>query len=81
MGNLTGVLTLDDPAGEEELKTRLAGEFGANWQAMLLGKSQPFYYQLFNDVFLRVRDVEFADLGTVLSLVGKPLDVYNIIIG
>ncbi|MEW6066266.1 hypothetical protein P378_03505 [Desulforamulus profundi] len=81
VGNLTGVLPLEDFATEEEIKTRLDREFGANWREVLLGKTKPFDYQHFYNVFLRVTDVVFEDQGTVLSLISKPLEVYNIITG
>lgn len=66
---------------EEEVRVRLSGEFGDRWPCFLLGCHQPFTYQLFNNAFLRVRDVVFGEYGTVLSLLSKPVDVCNIIIG
>lgn len=82
MGNLTGILVVEDFEQEEKIKDQVRQDFGLIWEQVVLGAERPFSYHIYYDVFLRVSNIRFKDAGTLLSLLSKPgFDTCNIIIG
>lgn len=81
MGNLSDLLWADPQGEEAELKARLKQKFGAASLETLLGQGQPFEYHAFNDVYLQVTELTFADKGTLSSLMQEADAICNIMIG
>lgn len=80
VGNLAGILWADPYGEETELKEQLSQQFGSACLETLLGQDQPFEYHTFNDVFLKVTELTFADKGTLLSVMQEADATCNIII-
>ena len=76
MGNLIGLIPLEDDTTVQELAELLAQNFGEEGQKIVLG---PLEQQIFNDCLLLVQNLVFEQRGMLLSLLQGRI-VYNIII-
>lgn len=81
VGSLQNLILVEAVSDEAELARELSRQVGGFWQRILMGGDKPFSYHSYNDLYLVIKDLVVAEQGTVLSLLSKYNDVYNIIAG